>query len=121
MKGAFVAWAVFMGITLISNTLRGIIGLPSLITILGILYVLDRAEEIVRDLSFGIGAARDTGSAVSTANTALHTISNASRVYGTASRFLPIVLRGITSDGRVLVADPVSVERSNRSWVFRLY
>ena len=68
---------------------NGIIGLPSLITILGILYVLDRVEEIVRDLSFGIGAGRDTGSAISTVNTALHTVSNATRAYGTASRFIP--------------------------------
>ena len=31
-----------------------------------------------------------------------------------------IVLRGLTLDGRVLVADPASVKRSNKEWDLRI-
>ena len=31
-----------------------------------------------------------------------------------------IVLRGVTSDGKLLVADPASVKRSNKEWDLRI-
>ena len=60
-----------------SVSFSGVMGLPTMITILGILFVADQAETLVRELSFGIGASGSAGGLISEINAASFSVNSA--------------------------------------------
>ncbi|MCL2547920.1 MAG: hypothetical protein FWE76_01995 [Symbiobacteriaceae bacterium] len=72
-----------------SVSFSGIIGLPTLMTIFGILFVADQAESIVRELSFGIGASSHRAEGVMAAITGTsHLINSTGSAVHTARSFV---------------------------------